>query len=615
MDAACQKPGQKTSCIVGTRTSLFCRAQSSRTNRAFNKMIPRVCLLVVSCLCSFTHAFPLADSSDAVVIDYKTDTHTRFEQGQPGKGVSGSYSWVNDDKIYQVDYTADENGYRPRLSIKSLSKSKSELKPVVQKDTVVAQSPSQKKPEGVQPTKEVGVDAVVIEIPVAADVPVQEDSAQGTSQAAAAVQKGSVQATSQADAPVQKDSVQATPQADAAVQKDGVKMQADQVKTDKEVVTHDVVAPGEPVAETSKAELPSEIGKSKPSVVIVADDVKIPAVSDPIVQQADSQDKVQTNTEEVKPDQLIVAQELVVNVPAQLETQQDNSQSQAASLEAMKEVEPVQQVVNEDVANIESIPDVEESAQGVIIQDVPLSQHDAQEMILEIDPSMFDVQPEENATKDEIYTDDAVIVDAAIDPLSLGVLDNINQWDQVQSQDEASSYLNAMLMEYANQMYGNAKPQAEIEEKPEIQDEQPEPFYYQDEVDDSALEYQRATVDDSNHDAYSISFDRLYNSFLHHLQVAKEYRARSKVDDDIDDQEEASQDLQSAFRLLVDVAEQFSQQLPIPEKEIAQIQSRSGSHDHSPADAILEELYYQKWLAEQQPMYYIVYPETDDYYR
>ncbi|KAI9562803.1 hypothetical protein GHT06_010258 [Daphnia sinensis] len=545
---------------------------SSRTNRALNKMIPRVCLLVVSCLCAFTQSFPLADSSDAVLIDYKTDSHSRFEEGQPGKGVRGSYSWVNDDKVYHVDYTADENGYRPRLTIKSLSKSDSEWKPVVQKDTVVAQPASQKISEDVQPEK--GVDAVVIEVPVAADSVVQKDSA-----------------------PVQPTS------------------QADQVKTDKEVATHDVVvkAPAEPVQETSKAELPSETGKSKPSEV-VADDAKIPVVSDAIVQPADSQDKLQSNAEEVKPDQLIVAQELVVNVPVESENVENNSQSQATPLEPLTEVEPAQQVVGDDTANVAPILDVEESDQGDSNRDVPLSQNDAQEMILEIDPSMFDVQPEENQTKDEIYTDDAVIVDAAIDPMSLGILDNIDQWDQVQSQDEASSYLNAMLMDYANQMYGNSKPQAEENIQPEIQDEvrQPEPFYYQDESDDSASEYQR---DDSNHDVYSISFDRLYNSFLHHLQVAKEYRARSKVDDDVEDQEEASQDLQSAFRLLVDVAEAFSQQLPIPEKEMAKIEARSGPYDNSPEDAILEELYYQKWLAEQQPMYYLVYPEADDYYR
>ncbi|KZS12502.1 Uncharacterized protein APZ42_022623 [Daphnia magna] len=557
---------------------------SSRTNRASNKMIPRVCLLVVSCLCAFTQSFPLADSTDAVLIDYKTDSHTRFEEGQPGKGVRGSYSWVNDDKIYQVDYTADENGYRPRLSIKSLSKPESEVKPIVQQDNVVAQPESKKK--DVQPAKEVvGADAIVIEIPIAADSVVQKDSVP----------------------------VQATPPAEA-----------DEVNADKEVVSHDVVAkaPAEPVAvqETSKAELPSETGKSKPSDVVADEtDVKIPVVSDPIVPQAHSQDKLETNAEEVNPDQLIVAQEIVVNVPAQPETDQDNSQSQPASLEGMTEVKPVQQVVDEDVADISSILDVQESALGDNNQDVPPSQNDAQEMIFEIDPSMFDVQSDENQTKDEIYTDDAVIVDAAIDPMSLGVLDNIDQWDQVHSQDEASSYLNAMIMDYANKMYGNSKPQAEIEEisRPEIRDQvhQPEPFYYQDENDDSALEYQRATVDDSNHDVYSISFDQLYNSFLHHLQVAKEYRARSKVDDDIEDQEEASRDLQSAFRLLVDVAETFSQQLPIPEKEMTNIESRSGSYDNSPEDSILEELYYQKWLTEQQPTYYLVYPETDDYYR
>lgn len=378
----------------------------------------------------------------------------------------------------------------------------------------------------------------------------------------------------------------------------------------------------------SDSQSQSETEKLLPNKIADEVAVKIPVASAPVVQQDDIQVKPQqVVAEEVKPDKLIVAQEIVVEAPVQSDpvAQPDKNQVQL-SLQDEPSVLEQEKVVANDAYVIDIPYESDEYA-----QEDAYSQDDAAKP--EFDPSeifnppIFNFQKE--TADDEIYTEDAVIIDAAGDPFSSdSTLESGNKdWGKAESQDAASDFLNAMLQEYLNQFYGNSNQQVEIEEnsRSKIGDDlrKSDPYYYSQEIpeeDDlsAVVDYQRMSPEDSSNDnEYVISLEDLYEYFQQ-LKTASEDRARSKVDDSIQDQDQINEEL--GARLIMDLAEKYNQQQNSPKKENSKFESDNQSYDYVIDESLMRELYYQQWLnaqqdAQQEAMYYAIYPESAYYYR
>lgn len=93
-------------------------------------------------------------------MNFRTDSHARYEKGTPGERVSGYYTWREGDQEYRVDYTADEKGYKPVVSSKTYV---AEDAPAVTESKVQQPIPNVAaiKPEAKKP---LAIDAVKLEL-------------------------------------------------------------------------------------------------------------------------------------------------------------------------------------------------------------------------------------------------------------------------------------------------------------------------------------------------------------------------------------------------------------------------------------------------------------------
>lgn len=487
------------------------------------------------------------------------------------------FSWISENKVYQVDYTADENGYRPHLTIKSVPEA--EQKPIVQQESV--QSPA------------VAGDAIVIEIPLSDPIPVvQNDEKEEDILPDAIV----------LDIPVSDASSSA--------------VESNSQETIIEVTPDTLIGSLFAGANSSQ-------GKAEKTQT-VADEVEtIPAIaSAPVVQQDNIQVKPQqVVVEEVKPDKL------VVETPVQsspLAVQQDKSQVQLSSQDEPSAVEQEKVVANEGIV-IPYESDVYAQDDGYSTND------DVKPETSEIySPPTLNFQHQQDPSDDEIYTDDAVIIDAAGDSFSSDSTQNDKgkDWGKPDSQDAASDFLNAMLQEYLNQFYGNSKQQVEIEENSRskvVGDDlgESDSYYYNEDIPEkdvisAVVDHQRMSPEDNIEDEYVISLDDLYD-YYQQLQVANQDRARSKVDDSIQDEGQTDEEM-AAYRFLKELAESYDHQPYASKKQNSKFESDNQSHDYAIDESLMRQLYYQQWLKAQrapqeEAMYYAIYPESAYYYR
>ena len=481
------------------------------------------------------------------------------------------FSWISENKVYQVDYTADENGYRPHLTIKSVPEA--EQKPIVQQDSVQSSA--------------VAGDAIIIEIPLRDPIPVvQSDEKEEDILPDAIV----------LDIPVSDASSSA--------------VETNSQETIIEVTPDTIIGSLFAGANSSQ-------GKAEKTQT-VADEVEtIPVASAPVVQEDNIQVKPQQV--EVKPDKLVVAQELVVDAPVQsspLSVQQDKSQVQLSSQDEPSAVEQEKVVANEGIV-IPYESDVYAQDDGYSTND------DVKPETSEVySPPTFNFQYQQDPSDDEIYTDDAVIIDAAGDSFSSDSTENDKgkDWGKADSQDAASDFLNAMLQEYLNQFYDNSKQQVEIEEnsRSKVGDDlgESDSYYYNEDIPEkdvisAVVDYQRMFPEDNIDDGYVISLDDLYD-YYQQLQVANQDRARSKVDDSIQDEGQTDHEM-AAYRFLKELAESYDHQPYSPKKQNSKFESDNQSYDYAIDESLMRQLYYQQWLKAQrapqeEAMYYAIYP-------
>lgn len=521
-----------------------------------------------------------------------------------------------------------------------------EIPSLIQQDIFQVPALPNEEKKKVTPEKEVGTDAIVLEIPVL-DV----------------AQQDSVQVPALLNAPMTEAGdafIFEIPLFDVAQQQDG--FQNPILESEEEKVTPgieggfdaiildipDFDEPTPIVPKESQASLTSQDDK------IVAEEIVAPP-SKPVTLQTDSQsesnkvaDKVAVKvpdasvqeqdvvqivppkvTEEVKPDQFVV-----VVAPAQsgLAGQQFNSQIQSFSQGEPSESEQEKVGDNEGVVILQlpSNSDVDGQEEGYSQDDTANPDIDTSDLY-NIAP-LFNFQSQ-GPTDDEIYTDDAIIIDAAGDPFASdgAQADEDQDWGQAESQDQASEYLNAMLQEYLNQFYSNPKQKVDSKENHQSKFEDDLIKSYNDykqekisrkEDDFSATsDYQRMLEALSNGDQQVVSYED-YQNFLRHLQIEEEDRPRSKVSDVItQNQGESNEELEGAFRVLMDLPENDGEQQLVYTSKKENSKFESGDQLYAIDEKFLRELYYQLWLDAQQqtaqpePMYYAIYPESAYYYR
>lgn len=509
-----------------------------------------------------------------------------------------------------------------------------EIPSLVQQDSVQVPALPNEEKKKVTPEKEVGTDAIVLEIPVL-DV----------------AQQDSVQVPALLNEPMKEVGdafVFEIPLFDVAQQQDG--FQNPTLESEEEKVTPGVEGgfdaiildipdfdePTPLVQKESQASLTSQDDKMVAEEIVappsnpnkIADKVAV-KVPDASVQEQDIVQIVPSKvTEEVKPDQFVV-----VVAPAQsgVVGQQFNSQIQSFSQGEPSEAEQEKVGDGEGVVILQlpSQSDVDGQEEGYS-QDDTVNPEINMPDLYNIAP-LFNFQPQGPAD-DEIYTDDAIIIDAAGDPFASdgAQADEDQDWGQAESQDQASEYLNAMLQEYLDQFYSNPKQKVDSKEnhRSKFEDDLIKSYndYKQEKIsrkesDDfsATSDYQRMLAALSSGEQQVVSYDD-YQNFLRHLQIEEEDRPRSKVSDVItQDQGESNEELEGAFRVLMDLPENDGeQQLYTHKKENSKFES--GDELHVIDETFLRELYYQLWLDAQQPsqpepMYYAIYPESAYYYR